>query len=366
MKTIGFAGTAKNTGKTTAALYLLGLAWEAGFRVALTSIGYDGEAIDNVTGLPKPRYFAQSGMLIATAESCLMSGDAACKILRRTKVDTGLGEVVIAQVERPGKVVLAGPNKRRDLEQVLELLDAMGADLTIADGALNRLMPLLSADGLVLSTGAAFVPDIPQLAEHLVALCALFEFGSWDSSSRLSHPPASFVATRIQLEYDDDRPLELTHGSLIGADTLRQLLDAVDRPVQRLTIPGACLPSLLRELLSQRKSLLNSAKLVLGSPLHLIASAAPLEWQSIFGGETLFRPAYLETLPLLFVTVNPFFPRYRQKSGDYEPAFLDRAELLSACRARISNPPVLDVRQPPLPDLLSLIGPVEKELRHEP
>ncbi len=361
MKTIGFAGTAKNTGKTTAALQLMELAYASGYRMALTSIGYDGEAIDNVTGLPKPRYQVQSDTLIATAEGCLTSGSAGCSILNRSGIQTGLGEVVIAQVKRPGTVVLAGPNKRRELEPVLALLAEMDVALTIADGALNRLTPLLCADGLALCSGAAYEPSIPRLAEHLAALCALFEYGPSTSQVTISQPCTPEVAQSIVLEFKDGSAQVLPHGSLLGASTLQPLIAAACRPVRRLLIPGACLPALLRELRQQRAPCLQETQLVFTSPLHLIASAGPLEWQSIFQGEDPIHPAFLETLPLLFVTVNPFYPRYHPKTGDYEPACVDKAELLSTCQARIPCPPVLDVRQPPLPNLLALIGLCVKE-----
>ncbi len=350
MKTIGLAGTAKNTGKTTAALQLLEQADAAGCRTALTSIGYDGEALDNVTGLPKPRYFVRRGALVAVADACLRSGDASCRILRRSGVETGLGEVVIAEVHKAGRVVLAGPNKRHELEQILALLAAAGADLTIADGALNRLVPLLCADGLVLATGAAFEPDISNLAEHLAALCRLFEF-----EPILTQPLPQGVAMRIRLDFTDRKTVELAHGSLIAGETLQQVLDALDRPLRRLTIPGACLPSLFHKLLVQRQSLLAGAQLVFASPLHLIASANPLEWQPLFATAPS-HPTYLETLPLCFVTVNPFYPRCRRRTGGYTPAFVDKAALLSFCRAQVPHPPVLDVLRPPLPDLLSLVG----------
>ena len=76
MVRIGFAGTAKNTGKTSTALHVLQLCHEHGLQVALTSIGYDGETMDNVTGLPKPRYWLEPGMLLATSERCLKAGTA--------------------------------------------------------------------------------------------------------------------------------------------------------------------------------------------------------------------------------------------------------------------------------------------------
>jgi hypothetical protein len=46
LKTVGFAGTAKNTGKTTTTLAVLEQVRTARIHTALTSIGYDGENQD--------------------------------------------------------------------------------------------------------------------------------------------------------------------------------------------------------------------------------------------------------------------------------------------------------------------------------
>lgn len=112
MHTIGFAGTAKNTGKTTAALQVLDRAAEAGLCLAVTSIGYDGEQRDHVTGLPKPRYALPAGTLLATAEQTLpVCGRL--EILETSPIRTILGQVVIARMTEPGPAALAGPNTRR-------------------------------------------------------------------------------------------------------------------------------------------------------------------------------------------------------------------------------------------------------------
>ncbi|MBA7549071.1 hypothetical protein ES705_41544 [subsurface metagenome] len=59
-KVLGILGTAKNTGKTTTTSTLLKIANNRNLSVGITSIGYDGEDVDNITGLPKPRIFTKS------------------------------------------------------------------------------------------------------------------------------------------------------------------------------------------------------------------------------------------------------------------------------------------------------------------
>jgi len=72
---LALIGLAKNVGKTTTTNYLLEtLLGEKLYRaeeLALTSLGLDGEAIDVLTGLPKPRYVPPAGLIVATTADLL-------------------------------------------------------------------------------------------------------------------------------------------------------------------------------------------------------------------------------------------------------------------------------------------------------
>lgn len=334
MRTLGFAGTAKNTGKTTTALRVLAESRRAGLLPALTSIGYDGENVDTITGLPKPRYWLEPGALVATAAGCLKTG-APCEVLATTAIDTILGRVVIARVSRPGFVLLAGPNRRGDLETVLDAFTRLGADLALLDGALNRLTPLAAAGGLILSSGAAFDERIEVVAQHAAALAGMF---------RLPVAPPG----------EDTLP----GGSLLSGQALRQLLNALPAQPGRIQLGGACDPRLALELLRAEPARLMGVQWVFGSPLKLIAAGDPRTWQTVFAQITALggSAAYLETTPLCCLTVNPFFPRYDARSGSYQADEVDKIALLAAVRAAVPGAPVVDIRQPPLPDLLELAG----------
>jgi hypothetical protein len=72
---LALIGLAKNVGKTTTTNHLLetllgGELYRAE-ELALTSLGLDGEAIDALTGLPKPRYVPQAGLIVATTADLL-------------------------------------------------------------------------------------------------------------------------------------------------------------------------------------------------------------------------------------------------------------------------------------------------------
>jgi hypothetical protein len=80
IKRLSLIGLSKNVGKTTTTNHLLEtLVAERSYRVdelALTSLGLDGEAVDALTGLPKPRYIPQEGLLVATTVDLLREGEA--------------------------------------------------------------------------------------------------------------------------------------------------------------------------------------------------------------------------------------------------------------------------------------------------
>ena len=66
---MAIAGIEKNAGKTTVLNYLL---QNSRKKVeAITSIGYDGEEIDQVTATDKPRIYVSRGTLVATARDLI-------------------------------------------------------------------------------------------------------------------------------------------------------------------------------------------------------------------------------------------------------------------------------------------------------
>jgi hypothetical protein len=335
MKTFGFAGTAKNTGKTTTALAVLEQSRLSGYKNAITSIGYDGESLDHITGLPKPRYELLPGELIATASECLQASPARCKVLVETGIETVLGPIIIAEVQEAGLVLLAGPNRESDLRLVLAEYAARGAQFTIVDGALNRIVPLTCTDGLILSTGAAFNQDAKQVAAHAAAVERVFRLPQADGTS----PDGA-----ITIRYPDGNTIEFPGGSLINVSDIPSLKQALAVPCTDLSIPGACQPDLLADLMPPLPA---GTNIHLGSPLKMIASGNALLWSQVLdlADQNDISIDVLQTLPLLLVTANPFFPQYLQKNGSYQPAFINHGWLLKELNKSVQFTPVFDILQ---------------------
>lgn len=339
--TIGVAGTAKNTGKTTTTAALMEGLRAGGVRLGLTSIGYDGEKVDNVTGLPKPRLYMRAGDLVATAEKCLRAGSAAIRVRETTDITSPLGRVVLGEVTRDGLVVVAGPNKSNQLQQVICRLQAAGSMVTIVDGALNRMAPMIETDGFILATGASRQPDIELLVRETSGI------------DMLAHRPLVEVA--VPEEYagiiaavDENgiwAPL-ITGNSLLDAASVHKLQEMVTDKVEYIWVPGVitqvCWGELAHGKLPLGVALLvaDSIKLlVAGNPDRICGYVSEIEKKGV-------GVAVRKRLPLLAVTVNPFFPRYRYDVADYEPAYVDAETLLEKMREAVGVP-VFDVARQP-------------------
>lgn len=348
MITIGFSGTAKNTGKTTTALKILDLCYQHGIEVALTSIGYDGENRDNVTGLPKPKFHLREGTIFATAEDCLPVCNAGYRKILVTEIHTPLGRVVLARTTSPGDVLVAGPNRTSDILKLQNiLLQNTSVQVTLLDGALNRLVPMIASDGIIISTGAALEKDIPTLVRHTRAVMTI-------QNAAVSQQTHNGLE-KITLISDSDIFTE-SISSLLSQDTARLITMRLSRKIRELIIPGACDPLILRQLIQQNDSMLENSRIIFGSPLKLLASGKPIQWMECFTAMSNqgITPAYLDKIPIRLITVNPFYPAYNQETGTYSPAYVSKEQLLCDIQTEIHEAPVVDIMQPPLPDLLHI------------
>jgi len=166
VRRVAIAGIAKHAGKTTAMNELIKRASGAGRRIGIVSIGVDGERSDAIMGVPKPEVHVPAGALVASAGDVLTAGSAALRILEKTGISSTLGDVYLAEVTQSGTVLLAGVRFAAQVAEVLERLEANGADLCLVDGAFDRMMaasPRLT-DGVVLATGAVVAKTVDEVA----------------------------------------------------------------------------------------------------------------------------------------------------------------------------------------------------------
>ncbi|MCL1969332.1 MAG: hypothetical protein FWF65_08275 [Bacteroidetes bacterium] len=164
-KSLSIIGMEKNTGKTTCCNYLLEQFKATNRKIAVTSIGIDGEQTDLVTQTQKPEIEIFEGMGFVTTEGFYKQKKLTAEILDVSQRSTSCGRLVFAKAITSGKVILSGPNTTVWLKQTMEQLHSFGFDFVITDGALSRkslASPTLS-ESLILTTGAALTPVLSEL-----------------------------------------------------------------------------------------------------------------------------------------------------------------------------------------------------------
>lgn len=334
-KILGIAGTAKNTGKTTATMAIMERVFKEGIKLGLTSIGYDGETLDNVTGLPKPRIRIEKGNIVAIADKCIEASTAEIEVLQVTNVRSALGTIIIGEVKTSGLVVIAGPNKSSEVRIINEYLLKQGCDLIIVDGAINRIAPMVETEGLLLATGASRTPDIKQLAEETSALSEILNIPLWQ----------------------DEKKETLTASSLLSDSMVKDLLDQIRPETEEIFMTGVIGVNSFQSLLEMGRNCLKDKTLVLTDPIKLVVAGDPDRvYETVINLEKNGTPVRVKkNIDLLAITINPFYPKYRFVSNDYQPSYVDKKELKGALSSKC-NVPIVNVVEEGIDKLWEYLG----------
>ncbi len=319
MKVLGIAGTAKNTGKTTTTMALIETAGEKSIPLAVTSIGLDGEEFDQVTGLPKPRLKLPEGAYLVTAERCVDGGTAKLEVIKGLRAKTPLGNLQLTRVKKGGRVLMAGPNNRRDLNEAVQNLKGKGAEVLIVDGALNRMAPLAGTDVFVLATGAARSSNLATLRRETEILVRVLNLPRLVPGEKSAH---SYFLT-------EDGKRSLGTDSLLSRDRVNNIFKNTGK-VKEIYIKGV----LTGEAFSELNLSLSPAgcKLIVSNPINLLLGEELQEldkaiknWKKQGGGLGVEFD-----LPLKAITINPFFPDWQERGRFYQPRYVEEDELKNA------------------------------------
>lgn len=164
-RSVSIVGLEKNTGKTECLNYIIKRLPLEYFNVAVTSIGIDGESLDQVTSTAKPEITLREGMFFATSEKHYRERKLLSELYDVSDETTALGRVVTAKTLGEGNVLLSGPSSGSALRRWMSSLNRFAVDLVLVDGALSRLStasPAIS-EAMILATGAAYSANIKDL-----------------------------------------------------------------------------------------------------------------------------------------------------------------------------------------------------------
>lgn len=169
MKTIAITGICKNAGKTTVLNYLLSKSIKVN---AITSIGLDGETLDNVFDTSKPRIYVREGTYIISAKSSFAKSDITYEVVATTNINTSLGYLCVIRALSCGYVLVAGPNKVSEIDEIRNLISDFNIDTLYIDGAINRkqFCSLYSVDEVHTVIGACFSQDIEKTLDEVLLI----------------------------------------------------------------------------------------------------------------------------------------------------------------------------------------------------
>jgi hypothetical protein len=324
-RSLAIAGTAKNAGKTTAMNYLIERFAAAGETLGLSSVGRDGEAVDQLTNRPKPRIRPPQGALVATSHESALFSQATLTRVEATPFRTALGPVSIYRVASPGYVEVAGPVKVREAAALVARLGELGCTKVLLDGAADR-RAFISAgvDGFVLATGQVVAEGaadpLATVVDETRAVLARLQLpappAAWAAACAAHPGPGALLPGGGFVAWPDE-------SFLAGLDAFGAWLPP---DAEALHVPGALTDGLAEALLAARRPV----SLVVPAGTHVLASRALLD-RLLGRGQACYA---LRPLTCVALTVNPFSPH----GGDADP----RA-LLAAVRVAFPDLPVCDV-----------------------
>ena len=317
IRSLSLIGLSKNVGKTTTTNHLLEtLLSENLYRaedLALTSLGLDGEATDALTGLPKPRYIPQAGLLVATTADLLKQAEregAQVEYLQQLPGRTALGAVILARVLQTGHIVIAGPTLLRDLRSLLERLQALGARLSIIDGAINRLGAAAPSvtDACLLCTGASAAATPELMARRTADLLQRLstQQTQWTDTYRKRSPHSRLYMFDPDNEDGTSASFSNVTGPINEARWIVMHMQAQQQPVYLLY--GAFTEELSRALLAQLPThpATSRAELIVEDGTKIFCHSAVLQRLSARGLD--IRVA--KPIRMLAVTINPYTSEY--------------------------------------------------------
>lgn len=229
-------------------------------KIAITSIGLDGEEIDQVTYLEKPRVYVSKGYIVATARDTLKAFEAEYETLIETDIFTPIGDLVIVKIKKAGNALIAGPSVIFDMEKTLKLLDEFVLDKIFIDGAFFRHSLAKISEATILVVGANLHQEMDR-----VVLDAELTFRKFN----LKEPPQNvdFLVGKSHIHLVDEQGkfIDLGFDSVIG-NTVK-IFNWKNKNYRFLYLPKAFTNDFLEKLVEFRREF--HFDIILDSPTNI-------------------------------------------------------------------------------------------------
>ncbi|MBP7461999.1 MAG: hypothetical protein KBA26_11980 [Candidatus Delongbacteria bacterium] len=333
MTAIGFAGTAKNTGKTTSLNAFHHFLRQQGYRCLLTSIGLDGEAYDQLTYLPKPRIEVYPGDWVITASECYSHSHVPYRRHQTFPIHTPLGEPALLEITGHGDILVAGPSTAGKLQTILDSLSDSTIDYVLVDGALNRLFPLSLCHKLVLTTGAARNLNPALLADEIRSLT------HWINSFSLISPPDSLIPPGLYRRNQLVHPLDSSHTPNLEERTIHRLLEIMQECPDHYSLSWNRLIfwDSLQSILSPAWGS-TTLSILLDHPFCIMGEIRAFPVERLVKASSAITLLARKITRVMLVTLNPFYPQPVYAS--YRKGSIDTHDLQTAFHQDLSIPAI--------------------------
>jgi hypothetical protein len=247
-KVISIIGLAKNVSKTTTLNHILKFL-QGNHTIGLTSIGRDGEKYDIITNLPKPRILIDKGTYFATAQQSLDNCEIKAEVIKKTGINTPMGEVLIAKAINSGLIELAGPSISTQLPQVCNELKRLGCEIILIDGAFDRrsyATPLIS-EATIISTGASVSEDMKKVIDLTIFTLELLTLQNETNHEILGLAKKIIEDNNIGFINKDNTVKKLDLPTAL--DAAEEIRENLDENSKYVVIKGALTNKLLEDLM---------------------------------------------------------------------------------------------------------------------
>lgn len=297
-KSISFVGMEKNAGKTETLNYVISRLHCFNKTFSVTSIGIDGETVDQVTATSKPKVYLYPGNRFVTSEKLYKNRQIVSCVESLSRNASALGRLVSAKCLSFGNVMLSGPTSTTELK---ELIDKMGqkSDLCLIDGALSRksfASPSIT-QAMVLSTGAVVSGNLEKICRKTKFVCQMTKLPT--VSPLLKEKLEKLGRGVFAVETNKSTTEDLNIPSLLMIDKYRDRLWAKGKT---LYISGMINDKLLENILQKKD--VQDYTLITKDFTHIFSSEIVTERFLERGGKILC----LYSTKVLAISVNPVSP----------------------------------------------------------
>lgn len=296
-KSCSIVGLEKNTGKTECFNYVLQRLPLDKKRIAVSSIGIDGETTDQVTKTAKPEIFLREGVYFGTSEKHYLMKRLSAELLEISNENTSLGNIIIGRALTPGKILLSGPSSTNGLRRWMDEMKKYDIDLTIIDGALSRMSlasPTVS-ESMILATGAAYSANINTLVQKTAFVVQMINL---DLTSADNYNAFNNITAGVWAIDEDDVLHDLKVASSLSININTEGL----KKCKTLFVSGALTDNFINHI--RQNKIFNETEIVVRDFTKIFLS--PMTYNSFVNAKR--KITVLQKSKLIAVCVNPTSP----------------------------------------------------------